>query len=123
MAKTSMSQRKTMGRVMHEYAHGELKSGPSGKAGKVKSRRQAIAIALKEAGASKYESGKENKQNLRKSKQKEAAGRTYQQETEGKGRVGARGKRESSPAMGGRNAKAPARRRAASRRRSVRGAR
>ena len=29
MAKTSMSQRKTMGRVMHEYAHGELKSGPA----------------------------------------------------------------------------------------------
>ncbi|MEA2814867.1 MAG: hypothetical protein QOI93_2564, partial [Rhodospirillaceae bacterium] len=27
MAKTSMSQRKTMGRVMHEYTHGELKSG------------------------------------------------------------------------------------------------
>jgi hypothetical protein len=25
-----MSQRKTMGRVMHEYAHGELKSGPRG---------------------------------------------------------------------------------------------
>jgi len=66
MTKTSMSQRKTMGRVMHEYTHGELKSGRSGKAGKVKSRRQAIAIALKEAGASKYESQKENKQNLRK---------------------------------------------------------
>jgi hypothetical protein len=121
MAKTSMSQRKTMGRVMHEYAHGELKSGPRGKAGKVKSRRQAIAIALKEAGASKYESGKENKQNLRKSKQKEATGRTYQQETEGKGRVGARGKRESSQAMGGRNVKAPARRRASPRRRTARG--
>jgi hypothetical protein len=121
MAKTSMSQRKTMGRVMHEYAHGELKSGPRGKAGKVKSRRQAIAIALKEAGASKYESGKENKQNLRKSKQKEATGRTYQQETEGKGRVGARGKRESSQAMGGRNAKAPARRRPSPRRRTARG--
>jgi hypothetical protein len=27
MAKISMFQRKTMGRVMHEYAHGELKSG------------------------------------------------------------------------------------------------
>jgi hypothetical protein len=118
MAKTSTSQRKTMGRVMHEYAHGELKSGRSGKAGKVKSRRQAIAIALKEAGASKYESKKENKQNLRKSKAKEATGRTYQQETEGKARVGARGKRESSPAMGGRNAKTPARRRTSSRRRS-----
>src|SRR5215213_10150934 len=60
MAQTSMSQRKTMGRVMHEYAHGELKSGPRGQqrsgGGKVKSRRQAIAIALEEAGASKYES-------------------------------------------------------------------
>ena len=61
---TSPSQRKTMGRVMHEYAHGELKSGRSGKSGKVKSRRQAIAIALKEAGASKYESRGENKRNL-----------------------------------------------------------
>ena len=121
MAKTSMSQRKTMGRVMHEYAHGELKSGRGGKAGKVKSRRQAIAIALKEAGASRYESKKENKQNLRKSKAKEASGRTYQQETEGKGRVGAHGKRESSRAMGGRNAKAPARRRASTGRRNSRG--
>ena len=107
MAKTSMSQRKTMGQVMHEYAHGELKSGPRGKAGKVKSRRQAIAIALKEAGASKYESAKENKQNLRRSKRKEATGRTYQQESEGKGRVGARGKRESTRSMGGRNAESP----------------
>ena len=120
MAKTSMSQRKTMGRVMHEYTHGELKSGRSGKAGKVKSRRQAIAIALKEAGASKYESKKENKQNLRKSKEKEATGRTYQQEREGKGRVGARGKRESTRAMGGRSAKAPTRRQASPRRRTTR---
>ena len=47
----------------------------------------------------------------RSSKPKEATGRTDQQETEGKGRVGARGKRESTRAMGGRNAKAPARRR------------
>ena len=50
MPKPSPRQRKTMGRVMHEFKHGELKSGPEGKAGKVKSRRQAIAIALKEAG-------------------------------------------------------------------------
>ena len=56
MPNTSPSQRKTEGRVMHEFKHGELKSGPGGKGGKVKSRRQAIAIALKEAGASKYES-------------------------------------------------------------------
>ena len=53
MAKTTKSQRKTVGRVMHEYAHGDLKSGPRGKAGKVKSRKQAVAIALSEAGASR----------------------------------------------------------------------
>jgi hypothetical protein len=44
------------GRVMHEFKQGELKSGPGGKGGPVKSRRQAVAIALEEAGASKYES-------------------------------------------------------------------
>ena len=109
-AKTSPSRRKTMGRVMHEYAHGELKSGPNGKGGKVKSRRQAIAIALKESGESKYESKTENKRNLAKSKRKEAVGKTYQQEREGKSHVGARGKRESTKAMGGKNAKTTTRR-------------
>ena len=109
-AKTSPAQRKTLGRVIHEYAHGELKSGRSGKGGKVKSRRQAIAIALKEAGASKDESPSKNRRNLAKSKRKEATGRTYQQEREGKSHVGARGKRESSRAVGGKNARTPARR-------------
>ena len=109
-AKTSPSQRKTMGRVMHEYAHGELKSGSSGKGGKVKSRRQAIAIALKESGASKYGGKTENKRNLAKSKRKEATGKTYQQEREGKSHVGARGKRESTKAMGGKNARTTTRR-------------
>src|SRR5712672_4276866 len=101
---SSPRQRKTTGRVMHEFKHGELKSGPAGKGGKVKSRRQAIAIALKEAGASMYESGKANKRNLAKSERKEARGDTYQQEKEGKSHVGARGRRESNPAMGGKNA-------------------
>lgn len=97
-------QRKTTGRVMHEFEHGELKSGPGGKGGKVKSRKQAIAIALSEAGASKYESKSENKENLKKSKRKEAHGETAEQEREGKSHVGARGRRESSRAMGGRDA-------------------
>lgn len=104
MARTSMRQRKTVGRVMHEYAHGELKSGRRGKGGKVKSRRQAVAIALKEAGASKYESPRKNRRNLARSRRKEASGRTYQQETEGRRQIGARGKRESSRAIGGVNA-------------------
>ena len=113
MPKESMAQRKTTGRVMHEYAHGELKSGRGGKGGKVKSRKQAIAIALHEAGASKYESKTKNRRDLAKTKRKEATGRTAQQEKEGKSHVGARGKRESTRAMGGKNAKKPTRSRKA----------
>lgn len=104
MPQTSPRQRKTTGRVMHEFKHGELKSGRGGKGDKVKGRRQAIAIALKEAGASKYESEVENKRNLAKSERKEARGETYQQEREGKSHVGASGRRESSRGMGGKDA-------------------
>jgi hypothetical protein len=104
MPKSSPRQRKTLGRVMHEYEHGELKSGRGGKGGRVKSRKQAIAIALSEAGASKYDSKKENRKHLARSERKEARGETGQQEREGKSHVGAKGKRESSRAMGGTNA-------------------
>ena len=89
---------------MHEFKHGELKRGRGGKGGKVKSRRQAIAIALHESGQSKYDTKREQKRGLAKAKRKEATGRTGQQEGEGKSRVGARGRRESSRAMGGKNA-------------------
>jgi hypothetical protein len=34
---------------MHRYKRGRAKSGPGGKGGKVKSRKQAIAIALSKA--------------------------------------------------------------------------
>src|ERR1700751_3177352 len=104
MPKQSKGQKETVGRVMHEYEHGELKSGRGGKGGKVKSRRQAIAIALNEAGASRYNSAAKNRRNERKTERKEASGETYQQEREGKSHVGARGRRESSRAMGGKNA-------------------
>ncbi len=103
MAKTSPRQRKSIGRVMHEYKHGELKRGRGGRGGKVKSRRQAIAIALHEGGASKYESKSENKRDFAKTKAKERHGETGQQEREGKSHVGARGRPESSRAMGGKN--------------------
>src|SRR6516164_3025483 len=99
MPQTSPRQRKTTGRVMHEFKHGELKSGRGGRGGKVKSRRQAIAIALSESGASKYKTKSQNKRSLAKSKRLEAMGRTGQQEREGKSRVGAMGRSESSPAM------------------------
>ncbi len=104
MAESSRQKRIT-GRVMHEFKHGELKSGRGGKAGKVKNRRQAIAIALQEAGASKYDSAKRNRRNLRRTERKEASGRTAQQEREGRSRVGAYRERESTKAMAGRNAR------------------
>src|ERR1700758_3260528 len=104
MPQTSPRQRKTTGRVMHEFKHGELESGRGGKGGKVKNRKQAIAIALKEAGASRYESKSKNRKNLLRSRRKEAQGKTYQQELEGKAHVGASGRPESSRAMGVRNA-------------------
>jgi predicted transcriptional regulator len=34
---------------MHEYKRGKARSGPGGKGGKVKSRKQAIAIGLSKA--------------------------------------------------------------------------
>ena len=106
MAETARQKRVT-GRVMHEFKHGELKSGPSGKGGPVKNRRQAIAIALEEAGASKYESDRRNRRNLRRTERKEGEGETAQQEREGKSHLGASDERESTRAMGGKNARKP----------------
>ena len=45
--KYSEKSQKKIGKVMHEWKHGKLKMGRSGK--KVKSRKQAIAIGLSEA--------------------------------------------------------------------------
>ncbi|HEY8189146.1 MAG TPA: DUF6496 domain-containing protein [Micavibrio sp.] len=68
MATQSKGQKKTIERVMHEYKHGDLKTS-AGK--KVKSEKQAIAIGLHEAGASKYESKAANKRNLKDAKENE----------------------------------------------------
>jgi hypothetical protein len=78
----SKPQKETVGRVMHEFKHGELRSGTSGK--KVKNPRQAVAIALSEAGASRQQSPEENKKHFRRTKAKEARGETAQAETEGR---------------------------------------
>ena len=54
MAKYSKKAQEKIEEVMHEFKHGELKSGKDGKGEIVKSRKQAIAIGLseaKEAGA------------------------------------------------------------------------
>ena len=82
MAKSSPRQRRTEGRVMHEFKHGELRSGTSGQ--KVRNRKQAVAIALSEAGASNQQTPKENKEHLRHTKAKERRGETAKDEAEGK---------------------------------------
>src|ERR1700738_1367724 len=78
------TQRKTVKRVMHEYKHGELKTARGAR--KVKNPKQAIAIALHEAGASKYDSPQPRKSNLSNTKAKERRGETYRDEAEGRGR-------------------------------------
>ena len=69
MPRESKSQRGTVGRVMDEFKHGDLKSGGSGR--KVTNPRQAVAIALSEAGALNQQSPQENKRHLRRTKAKE----------------------------------------------------
>lgn len=49
MAKYSKKAQEKIEQVMHEFKHGELKSGKGGKGRIVKSRKQAIAIGISEA--------------------------------------------------------------------------
>src|SRR3569832_2366441 len=89
-------QKATTERVMHEYKKGELKSGNGGK---VKSRKQAIAIALSESGSSNRNSPKKNRANLSRTKSKERSGRTAEAEKEGRSaqrRTLAKGTRSTS---------------------------
>ena len=47
--KYAQSAGKDVESEIHRYKRGEAKSGPGGKGGKVKSRKQAIAIGLSKA--------------------------------------------------------------------------
>ena len=49
MTKYSKKAQEKIGEVMHEFQEGTLKSGKNGIGGKVKSRKQAIAIGISEA--------------------------------------------------------------------------
>lgn len=72
----SKDQKETIERVMHEFKHGELETGTGEK---VTDPKQAIAIGLREAGASKYESDEENAENLERTKKRERRGQTAKQ--------------------------------------------
>jgi hypothetical protein len=64
---------------MHEFKHGELDTG-NGR--KVRNPKQAIAIGLREAGASRYESKEKNRENLRRTKARERRGSTEKDRSE-----------------------------------------
>jgi hypothetical protein len=82
MPRETEPQKETVERVMHEFKHGELRSGTSGQ--KVNSRKQAVAIALSEAGESNQQTPKENEEHLRHTKAKERRGETAKDQAEGK---------------------------------------
>jgi hypothetical protein len=66
--KYSKAASRKVEKAMHERKEGTLKSGPGGKGGKVKSRKQAIAIGLSEARAE----GKKVPKKAKKKKAKKA---------------------------------------------------
>ncbi len=68
MAKQSKAQRETVERVMHEFKEGELETS---RGAPVRNQRQAVAIALHEAGASRDETPARNRGNLRRTKARE----------------------------------------------------
>jgi Family of unknown function (DUF6496) len=77
----SPAQKGTVERVLHEFKEGELKTARGTRT--VKNPKQAIAIALSEAGASNRQDAATNARNRRRTKAKERRGETYEDEAEG----------------------------------------
>ncbi|MET7248279.1 DUF6496 domain-containing protein [Methylobacterium sp. EM32] len=72
--RTTEAQKGTIARVMHEFKEGELERNDGAP---VTDRRQAIAIALREAGASNQESPADNRSNFRRTRAKERDTRSH----------------------------------------------
>lgn len=77
--KYSKSASDDVAAAMREKKKGKLKSGPGGKGGKVKSRKQAIAIGLSEArkkGKKVPSKKKTTKKTVKKTSRKKASKKT-----------------------------------------------
>jgi hypothetical protein len=83
MPRQSGRQKEIVGRVMHEYKHGELET----RGRKVRNPRQAVAIGLSEAGASRKKNPAQNTRSRRRTEDKERKGQTAQQQKEGRASV------------------------------------
>lgn len=64
----SKEQKRIVSGVMRAYKQGELRQGGSNR--KVRSRKQAVAIALSESGASDRQSPRQNARRLKETRQK-----------------------------------------------------
>ena len=71
MARQSKSQQKIVERVMHEFKEGDLATSGGRQ---VIDRKQAVAIALHEAGASNQETPADNRRNLARIRRRERTG-------------------------------------------------
>lgn len=92
----SPRQKRKVKRVMHEFKHGELKAG-RGRRGRVKSRRQAIAIAMSESGQSYKRRGrkKARRTGTAATRRRSTASRGSVQRRTGTRRRTTRGRRKS----------------------------
>ena len=79
-ARQSPAQKKTVARVMHEFKHGELHQNDGSV---VTNPKQAIAVALSEAGASDRVDEETNRHNLLRTRSQERRGVTAQALHEG----------------------------------------
>ncbi len=87
MARQSRARKETIGRVMHEFKHGELKT----RGRPVRNPKQAIAIALSEAGTSNKQDPAEKRRSQSRTKARERRGDTAQARAEGGRRQAASG--------------------------------
>ena len=69
-ARQNGKQKRIVGRVMHEFKQGRLEQAQGGP---VRNPRQAIAIGLREAGASNRVPPEENRKALRRTESRERA--------------------------------------------------
>ncbi|MEH3145547.1 MAG: DUF6496 domain-containing protein [Methylobacterium frigidaeris] len=74
MASPTKAQKDTIGRVMHAFKEGELERRDGEP---VTNPKQAIAIALREAGASNQESPEANRSHFRRTRRKERETRSH----------------------------------------------
>jgi hypothetical protein len=87
MAKYSKKAQDKVEEVMHEKKQGKLRSGKGGKGGKVKSRKQAIAIGLSEARKAGYKvpaKKSAKKKTAKKSAKKKTAKKSSSKKTSSK---------------------------------------